>query len=125
MKGSMSMSDAMILPHEIGAGKDREIQVLLADRWRKVVLIHLRQGGLLADHWARVPITIQTLAGKGRLRLGSEEHELIPGILIPVDAHVIHNVQGTPDVALLVSFFRQADPRDETDDSPFGLTPIA
>jgi quercetin dioxygenase-like cupin family protein len=109
------MSDAIVLPHEIGEGKDREVQVLLADRWRKVVLIRLRRGVLLADHSARVPITIQTLTGKGRLRLGSEEHELLPGVLVPVDAHVIHNVQGNPDVALLVSFFRQAEPRDEND----------
>jgi hypothetical protein len=40
---------------------------------------------------------------------------LLPGVLVPVDAQVIHNVQGTPDVAILVSFFRQADPRDEND----------
>lgn len=111
----MSMSDAMIFPQTIGAGKEREIHILLDDQWRKVVLIHLWRGSLLADHSARVPITIQTLAGKGRLRLGSEEHELIPGVLVPVEAHVIHNVQGAPDVALLVSFFRQADLRDEND----------
>jgi quercetin dioxygenase-like cupin family protein len=80
-----------------------------------VVLIQLRRGGLLADHAARVPITIQALAGKGRLRLGSQEHELIPGVLVPVDAQVIHNVQGDPDIAILVTFFRQADPHDETD----------
>ena len=109
------MSDAIVLPHEMGEGKDRELQVLLADRWRKVVLIQLRRGVLLADHSARVPITIQTLAGKGRLRLGNEERELIPGVLVPVDAHVIHNVQGNPGVAILVSFFRQAESRDEND----------
>lgn len=109
------MSDPIVLPHKIGVGRDREVQVLLADRWRKLVLIQLRRGGLLADHSARVPITIQTLAGKGRLRLGSEEHELSPGVLVPVDAHVIHNVQGDPDVAILVSFFRQAAPQDEND----------
>ena len=34
--GGMSMSDAIVLPHEMGEGKDREVQVLLADRWRKV-----------------------------------------------------------------------------------------
>ena len=109
------MSDAIILPHEIGVGKDREIQILLADRWRKLVLIRLRGGVLLADHSARFPITIQTLAGKGTLRLGSEEHQLIPGVLVPVDAHVIHNVQGDPDVAILVTFFRQAEAQDERD----------
>jgi quercetin dioxygenase-like cupin family protein len=92
----MRMSDPIVLPHDIGVGKDRDVQVLLADPWRKIVLIRLRRGVLLADHSARVPITIQTLAGKGLLRLGSQEHALIPGVLVPVDAHVVHNVQGDP-----------------------------
>jgi quercetin dioxygenase-like cupin family protein len=109
------MNDAIVLPHVIEAGKDREVQILLADRWRKLVLIQLRRSVLLADHSARVPITIQTLAGKGILRLGSDEHVLIPGVLVPVDAHVVHNVRGDPDVAILVSFFRQAEARDEND----------
>jgi hypothetical protein len=49
------MSDILVLPHEIGAGPDREVQILLADRWRKLVLIQLRHGALLADHTARFP----------------------------------------------------------------------
>lgn len=105
----------MMLPHDMSEGKDREVQVLLADRWRKLVLIQLRHDALLADHSARFPITIQALAGKGMLRLGNEEHVLVPGVLVPVDAHVVHNVQGEPDVAILVTFFRQADLQDEND----------
>jgi quercetin dioxygenase-like cupin family protein len=109
------MSELLILPHEIGAGPDRQFQILLADRWRKLVLIQLRRGALLADHTARVPITIQSLAGKGILRFGRDVHALSPGVLVPVDAHVLHNVQGDPDVAILVSFFRQAEAHDEHD----------
>jgi len=59
------MSEAIQLPREIGEGKDRELQVLLADQWRKLVLIRHRRGALLADHSARVPITIQAV-GEGR-----------------------------------------------------------
>jgi quercetin dioxygenase-like cupin family protein len=109
------MSDALILPHEIGAGPDREVEILVADRWRKLVLIQLRRRALLADHTARVPITIQTLAGQGFLRLGHETHVLSPGVLVPIDAHILHNVQGDPDVAILVSFFRHAAAHDEPD----------
>ena len=109
------MSDTLVLPHELGAGPEREVQILLADRWRKLVLIQLRRGALLADHTARVPITIQTMAGQGFLRLGRETHVLSPGVLVPVDAHILHNVQGDPDVAILVSFFRQPEARDEHD----------
>jgi quercetin dioxygenase-like cupin family protein len=111
----MRMSEPIVVPHDIGVGKDREVHVLLADQWRKVVLIRLRRGALLADHSARVPITIQTLAGQGLLRLGSQAHVLTPGVLVPVDAQVVHNVQGDPDLAILVTFFRQADRQDEND----------
>ena len=111
------MSSPIILPHDIKEGKDREIQNLLADRWRRLVIITLRRGTLLADHSARFPITIQTLAGTGILRVGSEENALSPGVLIPMDAHVIHNVQGNPDVSILVTFFRQTEPPDGSDTS--------
>jgi quercetin dioxygenase-like cupin family protein len=109
------MSEPILLPSEIGIGKDREIQILLADRWRKLVLIRLRRGALLADHSARVPITIQAVAGKGILRVGDKAHQLVPGVIVPVDANVLHNVQAAPDLAILVSFFRQAGPFDEND----------
>ena len=102
------MNDALLLPHEIGPGPDREVRILLADHWRKLVLIQLRRGALLADHTPRVPITIQTLAGHGHLRLGQLAYALSPGVLVPVDAHTLHNVQGNPDVAIMVTFFRQA-----------------
>jgi len=45
------------------------------------VLIRLRRSGLLADHSARVPITIQTLAGKGMLRRGARSMSLCPASL--------------------------------------------
>jgi quercetin dioxygenase-like cupin family protein len=102
------MGEAIILPSEISSGKDREVQTILADRWRKLVVIQIRRGALLADHSAKVPITIQTLAGRGLLRVAGEEHLLVPGVLVPVDAGVVHSVQGEPDVAILVTFFRQA-----------------
>ena len=109
------MTKLISLPHEIKEGKDREAQVLLADEWRKLVLIQLRHRRILADHSARFPITIQTLAGKGVLRVGSQEHELALGVLIPVDAHAVHSVRGDPDVAILVTFFRRGDLGDDKD----------
>jgi quercetin dioxygenase-like cupin family protein len=109
------MNAALLLPHQIAPGPDRDVQILLADRWRKLVLIQLRRGALLADHTARVPITIQAVAGRGRLRVGQDEYALHPGVLVPVEAHALHNVQGEPDLAIMVSFFRQAETRDALD----------
>jgi quercetin dioxygenase-like cupin family protein len=102
------VSMMIALPQDMGTGKDREVQTLLADSWRKLVLIRLRNGALLAEHSARVPITIQTVVGKGTLRVGENAFALSPGVLVPVDAHAEHSVQAEPEVALLVTFFRQA-----------------
>ena len=95
------------LPQDIGTGKDREVQTLLADQWRKLVLIYLRHGALLADHSAQVPITIQAVVGKGTLRVGEDMFPLVPGVIVSVDAHTEHNVQAEPELAILVTFFRQ------------------
>ena len=101
------MSEAIVLPAEVGAGKEREIQTLLADLWRKLVLIRLRNGALLADHSAQVPITIQALLGQGTLNVAGRAYRLAPNVIVPVDAHVVHNVQAEPELAILVTFFRQ------------------
>lgn len=103
------MSTTIILPTEVGTGKEREVETLLADPWRKLVCIRLRRGALLADHSAKVPIIIHAFLGKGTLRVNGEEHQLTPGVIVPVDAHVIHSVRADPELALLVTFFRQPD----------------
>lgn len=103
------MKTAIMLPSEIGVGAAREVQTLLADSSRKLVLIRLRSGALLADHSAQVPITIQAVLGKGRLNVAGDDYTLTPGAIVPVDAHIVHHVQAQPDVALLVTFFRRPE----------------
>jgi quercetin dioxygenase-like cupin family protein len=109
------MNQAIQLPREIGDGKDREVRTLLSDRGRKLVLIQLRRGALLADHAAKFPITIQAVVGKGTLRVDADTYALTPGVIVPVDAHVVHSVQAEPAVAILVSFFRNSEVSDEDD----------
>jgi quercetin dioxygenase-like cupin family protein len=103
------MSDTIVLPTEVGMGKEREVQTLLADPWRKLVLIRLRRTALLADHSARVPITIHALLGQGTLNVAGRAYRLTPGVIVPVDAGVLHSVQAEPELALLVTFFRQPE----------------
>ena len=109
------MYTAIVLPRTIDPGKPREVQTLLADQWRKLVLIHIRQGTLLADHSARVPITVQAIVGTGILRIGDDEYVLTPGVIVPIDAHIVHNVQASPDLSILVTFFRQPEQTGEPD----------
>ncbi|MCS6926355.1 MAG: hypothetical protein NZ578_10700 [Candidatus Binatia bacterium] len=105
----MNAHEAIVLPSEIGPGKEREVRTLWADPWRKLVLICLRQHALLADHSARVPITIHALLGQGTLNLAGRAYHLTPGVIVPVDAHVEHNVQAEPELAILVTFFRRPE----------------
>lgn len=116
---STTANTIIALPQEMGIGKDREVQTLLADPWRKLVLICLRHGALLADHSAKVPITIQTVVGKGTLRVGDRTFALAPGVLVAVDAHEEHNVRAEPEIAMLVTFFRQAGETTEETTAKF------
>jgi quercetin dioxygenase-like cupin family protein len=109
------MSTSILLPREVGEGKEREVETLLADRWRKLVIIRLRRGALLADHSAKFPITVQALAGKGILRVSGAEYPLAAGVIVPVDAQIVHSVQGDPDLAILVTFFRRPGAEDVND----------
>lgn len=107
------MTETIVLPAEIGEGKAREAQTLLSDRFRRLVLIRLRNDAVLADHSADVPLTIQALQGKGTLNVAGQDYPLTPGVIVPLDAHVVHHVRPQPALALLVTFFRQPDAKDE------------
>jgi quercetin dioxygenase-like cupin family protein len=100
------MSEVIVLPTEIGVGKERDVQTLWADPWRTLVLIRLRHHALLADHSARVPLTMQALRGQGTLNLTGRAYHLTPGVLVPVEAHAVHSVQAEPALAILVTFDR-------------------
>lgn len=112
------MSLAIVLPREIGAGKAREVRTVFADPWRKLVLIRLRNGARLAEHSARVPIIIHALTGQGSLTVAGADYALCPGVLVPVNADVKHSVQAEPELAILVTFFRQPGTEAE------GQTPV-
>jgi len=107
--------DEIHLPQEIGSGRDREVETLFADSWRKLVLIRLRAGAVLADHTAKFPIFIHAVLGQGTLNVAGQAHSLSPGTIIPVEAHAVHNVQANPELAILVTFFRQTGAGSESE----------
>jgi quercetin dioxygenase-like cupin family protein len=49
------------------------------------------------------------------LRVGNDEYGLLPGVVVPLDANAVHNVQADPAVAILVTLFRHDEARDEND----------
>jgi hypothetical protein len=103
------MNEAITLPTDIGLGKDREVQTLLADPWRKLVLIRLRNHASLADYSAQVPLTIHAVLGAGTLNVAGHIYPLTPGVIVPVDAHAVHSVQVESELAILLTFFRRPE----------------
>ena len=97
---------------QLEEGQPKELEVLLADSYRKIVRVVLRHGEVFADHSTKVPLLIFCLQGTGSLRVGTEEIPLTPGVLVPLDAGVVHAVEAKPAVALLLTLFR-GTPADE------------
>lgn len=94
---------------EIGAGKDIESGLLFDGARRKIMQITLRRNAVLKAHRAAEPITIQCVAGAGDLldAASNEIYKLSPGVLITVEAEVVHEVRATPEVSILLTKFKE------------------
>jgi len=91
----------------VGVGKDKEVEQLYEGPGRKLVQITLRNNGILEAHKAAVPITIQCVAGSGILKVAdaTEPFELKPGVLVTIEANVLHEIKANPDVLILLTQF--------------------
>ena len=94
----------------IGAGPDKQIDLLFAGPRRKLVQITLRNNAVLGAHKASVPITIQCVAGRGTLSAGGGEEEptllqLTPGTLLTLEPNHVHEITAQPAVSILLSQF--------------------
>lgn len=97
---------AVELPASVGPGEPREVRFLVDEPALKLATIVLRQGTVLAEHHAPVPVTIQALQGTGTVTAAGErfridrEHALVLG---PNVAHTVYPETGT-DLVLLVHY---------------------
>ena len=98
---------SLALQTTIGPGKEKQIEQLFSGPRRKIIQITLRDSAILDAHKAAVPITIQCIAGSGTLRVddGGESIELKPGILVTIEPNVVHEINASPAVSILVSQF--------------------
>ena len=94
---------------EIGEGKDTEVNLLFDGARRKIMQITLRRNQILQAHQAAEPITVQCVAGAGDfLDVGANEiYKLSPGVLLTVEAEVIHEVRALPEVSILLTKFKE------------------
>jgi quercetin dioxygenase-like cupin family protein len=97
------------LKTEIGEGQQTEVTALFDGPRRKLIQVTLRDGGILKAHKAAEPITVMCVTGKGSfVEIGSgEEICLSPGVLLTVEAEVMHEVRAEPAVSILLTKFKQ------------------
>lgn len=91
----------------IGEGKDQQVDMLFDGPRRKLMQITLRNRALLARHSVPVPITIQCVAGGGTLTAGEDRQSiaLTPGTLVTIEPNVVHEIQASPSVSILLTRF--------------------
>ena len=96
------------LQTKIGDGKDKEVTPLFDGERRKIVQITLRNKAVLDAHKAAEPITIQCIAGEGKLIVGQEKEEvdLQKGVLVTIEPNVVHEIRATPKVSILLTKFK-------------------
>lgn len=99
------------LPVSVGPGDPREVRFLVDQPALKLATIVLRQGTVLPEHHAPVPVTIQALEGTGTVTAGGErfrigrEQALLLG---PNVAHTVYPDTGT-DLVLLVHYLGHSE----------------
>lgn len=93
---------------DIGKGAETEVNVLFDGPRRKLMQITLRNGAVLKAHKAAEPITVMCVAGKGVFIEIASGHEILlsPGVLLTVEAEVMHEVRAAEDVAILLTKFK-------------------
>jgi len=70
----------------------RTARTLIKDGPLRVTLVALASGGVLAEHQANGPITVQVLSGRIRFRVGDEDWVLEEGDLLSLGAAISHSV---------------------------------
>jgi len=88
---------------------DRHAVTLVREGGLSVVLTQLKAGGVLHEHAAPGPATVQVLDGKVRFTLGDEHFEAPSGRLVAFDGGIRHGVQAIEDSTLLLTLSAPGD----------------
>ena len=82
---------------------DRNAKTLVKEADFRVVLVALRAGARMEEHRAAGRISVQTLAGHVRLRIGGTIVELPVGRLASLERDVPHDVEAVEESAFLLT----------------------
>ncbi len=99
--------DQINLSDELSKLRAREVDVssntLLKTDTLRIVLIALRAGAKLHRHHADGRLSLQVLEGKVDFSAQNEQYQLTAGMLIGLDAKVLHEVIAQTDAVLLLT----------------------
>jgi quercetin dioxygenase-like cupin family protein len=103
-------SPAFELPQSIGAGENKEVSVLLDERYLKLATVILRDDTALPAPSTPVPATVQVLEGEGVIHVGSKAVPVSKGTIVLLAAGEEHDVVPAPgsDMLLLVHYLRHS-----------------
>ncbi|PKN56420.1 MAG: hypothetical protein CVU56_16125 [Deltaproteobacteria bacterium HGW-Deltaproteobacteria-14] len=99
------------LPTTAGEGEPRELKIVVDIPALKLATVTLRQGTILPDHSASIPVTIMALSGSGVVTVGTERLQLDPGHAVVLGPDVVHAVVPDPgtDMVVLVHHLGQGE----------------
>ncbi len=88
---------------------DRNANTIVHEPDFRIVMIALKSGARIQAHRAAGRLSIQTLAGRLRLRLLDRTVELPAGHLLALEPDVSHDVEALDESTLLLTIARPAD----------------
>ncbi|MCA9617505.1 MAG: hypothetical protein KC731_00700 [Myxococcales bacterium] len=112
----------LAIPAAAADGPKREVLVLVDRPELKLATIILREGTVLPEHSAPVPVTIQLLEGAGTARFGDNEERMHASKLLLLEADEAHTIvpdAGTTTV-LLVHYLRAVQATGKAASDPHG-----
>lgn len=110
--GTSKPAQVVELARAAGAGAPREVRVLLDEPALKLVTIVLRQGTVLPEHDAPVPVMIQALHGAGTVTADGQRLRIDATHAVVLAAKVKHAVEpdAKSDLVLLVQHLGRSAP---------------
>lgn len=82
---------------------DHAAETLMKEPGLRLVLIAFKDGGRMHDHRAHSPILVQAVEGRIRFEVDGRTIELVPGLVLAVDADMPHNLTAVGASAVLLT----------------------
>jgi quercetin dioxygenase-like cupin family protein len=83
-------------------------KTIVDEKFAKIILFGFAAGQSLSEHASSMPAVIHILSGKGRVLLGEEWHDAVPGSWFFMPPGLNHAIQADEDTVMLLTMFRGA-----------------